>query len=147
MSKMSKSDFENDDKWQLFSDLFVKNKGNVKATCAEHGEISESIVHRHRKDNQGFRDFLTESVSRSMDAAVNVHNARLTAAVTDGSGVDTKLLKTAEQLLKIKKVIEDKVEINTTIHAGEALAPDVMDDLADYLADKKLRERGMIERN
>lgn len=135
--KKTKAEFAEDPKWIRFGELYVKNEGNISAACKEHGDIDESGVYRHRRENPEFIRWLEDVNTLALGSAVCVADARLTNAVETGKALPPGVLRTQDQLYKRTDKITSRTETNVTIHnhgVGEKKG-DILD---------KARELGLL---
>ena len=146
MAKMTIKDFDEHERWQAFAKEYIANGGKQALACEAAG-LNASAASAMKRANPEFVAWLGEIVDRKMSAAIDKADIQLAQRVASGISMNTDTRGTLKLLYERKAKIQTKLEVNTTINQGEALPPDIMEDLKDYLADKRLRERGLVPKN
>ena len=123
-------------KWQAFGKAYIDAEGNITKACEACGTVTKENVYKHRRENPEFIRWLEDVSTLALGEAVAASDARLTKAGVDGVAIDSKLLRTQDQLYKRTDKIQTKIEVNnsTTINQADALPPEVMKGIAEYIA-------------
>ena len=133
---MTTDDYDKDERWRKFAVEFIANGGVMTRACEAAG-LQRDAAATAKKGNPNFVAWLDEIIKRKMASAMNKADILLADSVGKHKAVDSKLLKTQEQLYKRNDKLQKSVEIhnNPTFNQGEALASDVIRDLLTWAAE------------
>ncbi len=139
MTLMTGKDFDEDERWKLFAAEYIKNGGVMSNACRVAG-LDQSAAARMKKDNPCFVPWLNELVSRKMSSAINKGDLRLAGKVAEGKAMEAGMCRTQKLLYERNNKLQ-AANVNVTVNNRVELPEDIMEDLKNWLADKRLRER------